>query len=80
MILFIRGILMMGNKSLETIRKEFKGVLARAGDDPSRWLEKRIAAAKRQGHGSQVLEAAKRVLERGEKKKPRKKSSRAGHS
>jgi hypothetical protein len=68
---------MMGNKTLAAIRKEFMAVLARAGDDPSRWLEKRIATAKRQGHGTEVLEAAKRVLERGEKKKPRKKSARA---
>jgi hypothetical protein len=59
---------MMGNKTLDTIRKEFGAVLARAGDDPSRWLENRIATAKRHGHGSEVLEATKRMLERGEKK------------
>jgi hypothetical protein len=60
---------MMGNKTLGTIRMELKSVLAKAEEDPSRWLEKRIATAKRQGDGSEVLEAAKRVLERGEKKK-----------
>ncbi len=69
---------MMGNKTLGTIRKELRAVLAATGDDPNRWLEKRIVAAKRQGRGTEVLEAVKRVLERGAKKKPRKKSFRAG--
>ena len=68
---------MMGNKTLGTIRKELKAVLAATGDEPIRWLEKRIATAKRQGNGTEVLEAVKRVLERSEKKKPRKKSFRA---
>jgi len=45
--------------------------LAATGDDPKGWLEKRLAAAKRQGRGTEVLEAVKRVLERGAKKKPR---------
>ena len=69
---------MMGNKTLGTIRKELKAVLAATGDEPNRWLEKRVAAAKRQGQGTEVLEAVKRVLERSEKKKPRKKRIRAG--
>jgi hypothetical protein len=59
---------MMGNKTLTTIREEFKAVLAATGDDPIRWLEKRIAAAKRKGEGTNVLEASKRVLERASRK------------
>jgi hypothetical protein len=66
---------MMGNKTLGTIREEFKAVLAATGDDPIRWLEKRIAAAKRRGDGTNVLEGAKRVLERGKPKKKTRKPS-----
>jgi hypothetical protein len=60
---------MMGNKKLSTIRKELKAVLAATGDEPIRWLEDRISAAKRQGDGVEVLESVKRVLERGGQKK-----------
>jgi len=56
---------MMGNKKLSTIRKELEAVLAATGDEPVRWLEKRIAAAKRKGEGTEVLESVKHVLERG---------------
>ena len=41
-----------------------EAVLAAKGDDPILWLEKRIAAARRQGDGAKVLESVKRVLER----------------
>jgi hypothetical protein len=73
---------MMGNKKLSTIRQELKAVLAATGDDPIQWLEKRIAAATRQGKATEVLESVKNVLERSEPPKPRnrkvaaKKSSR----
>jgi hypothetical protein len=63
---------MMGNKTLKTIREELKAVLAATGDDPVHWLEKRIAAAKRRGDGTEMLDAVKSVLERGERKKTRK--------
>ena len=68
---------MMGNKTLSTIRKELKAVLSANGDDPILVLEKRIATAKRQGVGTDVLESVKRVLERGEQKKKRKRGVNA---
>ncbi len=61
---------MMGNKKLATIRQELKDALAKEGQDPIRWLEERIAAGRRRGSGTEVLESVKRVLEAGTNTKP----------
>ena len=61
---------MMANKKLATIRQELRDALAKEGQDPIRWLEERIAAGRRQGSGTEVLESLKRVLERGTTTKP----------
>jgi hypothetical protein len=63
---------MMGTKSLRELREELRQRLAETGEDPIAWLEKRIAAGKRRGVGTDVLESLKRVLERSPSKKPRK--------
>lgn len=65
---------MMGNKKLATIRDEVKAVLTSVADDPISWLEERIAAGKRKGSGTDVLESVKRVLERGTRKKRRRRA------
>ncbi len=62
---------MMGNKKLSTIRKELTEALASTGEDPIRWLESHIAAGKREGAGTEVLESLKRVLDAGGRKKGR---------
>jgi hypothetical protein len=67
---------MMGNKKLATIRQELRDTLAKEGQDPIRWLEQRIAAGRRQGSGTEVLESLKRVLERGTTTKPGKRRAK----
>ena len=67
---------MMGNKKLATIRQELKDAMAKEGQDPIRWLEERIAAGRRQGSGTEVLESLKRVLEAGKSIKPAKRRAK----
>jgi len=67
---------MMGNKKLATIRQELKDALGKDGQDPIRWLEERIAAGRRQGSGTEVLESLKRVLEAGTSTKPGKRRAK----
>ena len=63
---------MIGAKKLSTIRKEIRKALASTGDDPIRRLESQIAAAKRKGDGTDVMEGLKRFLESSPKRKRRK--------
>ena len=67
---------MMGTKTLREIREELWQKLAETGEDPIRWLEKRIAAGKRRGDQTDVLESLKRVLERPTPKTPAKRATK----
>jgi hypothetical protein len=67
---------MIGNKTLATIRQELRDALAKEGQDPIRWLEERIAAGRRLGNGTEVLESLKRVVERGTTTKPGKRRAK----
>jgi len=67
---------MIGTKKLSTIRREIEGALAPAGGDPIQRLERQIAAAKRKGDRTEVLEGLKRFLKSPRKQKRRK--DRAG--
>jgi hypothetical protein len=67
---------MIGTKKLSAIRKEIEKALASGGPDPIQRLERQIAAAKRKGNNTEVLEGLKRFLESPKKRKPRKR--RAG--
>jgi hypothetical protein len=67
---------MMGNKKLATIRQELKDALEKEEQDPIQWLEERIAAGRREGSGTEVLESLKRVLERGTTGKPGKRRAK----
>jgi hypothetical protein len=58
---------MMGRKTLKEIRSELKEALAATGEDPFKWLEKRMAAKPR----SVILPSLYDFL----KAKPRKKRS-----
>ena len=46
----------MGPKKLETIRQELRQALAATGDDPIRWLEKRMS-----GRGGQSPAASESI-------------------
>jgi hypothetical protein len=65
---------MMGPKTLKEIREELRRALAVTGEDPLRWLEKRMAAPSRRGH-TDVLRALRDLL----KETPRK-GSREGRT
>ncbi len=58
---------MIGPKDLSAIRQELKRALTAAGQDPLRWLERRVAAPERQGTAasgeSEVLHSLRRFLE-----------------
>ena len=60
---------MIGTKKLNTLRNELQKAL---GKDPIAELERQIAAAKREGEGTEILEGLKRFLESPEKRKLRK--------
>jgi len=45
-------------------RQELKDALAIEGQEPIRWLGERLAAGRRQGSGTEVLESLQRELER----------------
>jgi len=63
---------MIGTKKLSTIRQQIQTAFTGSGDDPIQRLERQIAAAKRKGDGSQVMEGLKRFLESSPKRKRRK--------
>ena len=67
---------MIGPKKLSTIRQELERALKATGGDPIRWLERRMAAPRRQGGAasgeSEVLHSLRRFLETTCKKRPRK--------
>ena len=63
---------MIGAKKLSTIRKEIQEAMASTGADPIQRLEKQIAAAKRNGDGTEVMEGLKRFLESPPRRKRRK--------
>ena len=67
---------MIGTKKLSAIRREIAEALAPAGGDPIQRLERQIAAAKRKGDRTEVMEGLKRLLESPRKRKRRK--GRAG--
>jgi hypothetical protein len=54
---------MIGTKKLSTIHKEIEQALASTGTDPIQRLERQIAAAKRKGDRTEVMEGLKRFLE-----------------
>jgi hypothetical protein len=64
---------MIGTKKLKTIRKEIQKAL---GKDPIAELDRQIAAAKRAGEGTQIMEGLRRFLEMGPK--PKRRQRRAG--
>jgi hypothetical protein len=62
---------MIGTKNLSTIRQEIRKSLG-SGGDPIKWLEKQMAAAKRTGEGTEILQGLKQFLESAPKKRRRK--------
>lgn len=71
---------MIGSKKLSTIRQELRRALKATGEDPIRWLEKRMAAFERQNaasDGNEVLQSLRRLLEEPPKKRRRKSRGRA---
>ena len=60
---------MIGTKKLSTIRKQIQKALASKGADPIQRLERQIAAAKRRGDRTEVMEGLKRFLESPPKRK-----------
>ena len=68
---------MLGPKTVSEIRAQLRRALAATGDDPIRWLEKRMTAAKRRGKNSEVLQSLRRFLAGGKRAKPR--TSHAGN-
>ena len=67
---------MIGPKKLSTIRSELEKALASGGADPIARLERQIAAAKRKGDRTDIMEGLKRFLESPRKGKRRKRSAR----
>jgi hypothetical protein len=63
---------MMGPKTLSEIREELRRALAATGDDPLRWLEKRMTASSKRRGKSEVLQSLWRFLNEGKRGKPRK--------
>ena len=67
---------MIGTKKLSAIRKQIEEALATSGADPIQRLERQIAAGKRKGGRTDVMEGLKRFLELAPKSPRRKR--RAG--
>ncbi len=67
---------MIGTKKLSTIREEIRKALAANGTDPIQRLERQIAAAKRKGDRTEVMQGLKQFLQ-APPKRPRRKR-RAG--
>ena len=65
---------MIGTKKLGAIRKQIEEALATTGADPIQRLERQIAAVKRKGDRTEVMEGLKRFLASPRKGKPRKRS------
>jgi hypothetical protein len=63
---------MIGTKKLSTIREDISKALSSTGEDPIESLDRQIAAAKRKGDGTEVMEGLKRFLESPRKGKQRK--------
>ena len=68
---------MIGPKKLSTIRRELEEALASDGRDPIERLDRQIAAAKRKGDRTDIMEGLKRFLESPPKGKSRKRVARA---
>jgi len=68
---------MIGTKKLSAIRKEIEKALASTGLDPIQRLERQIAATKRKGDRTEVMEGLKRFLESPRKRSHRKQDVRA---
>lgn len=68
---------MIGSKKLSTIRKQIEKALASTCPDPIQGLERQIAAAKRKGDRTEVLEGLKQFLESPPKAKHRKRGAGA---
>ena len=68
---------MIGPKKLSNIRRELEDALASGGGDPIERLDRQIAAAKRKGDRTDIMEGLKRFLESPRKRKTRKRSPRA---
>jgi hypothetical protein len=66
---------MIGRKKLSILREELQSALAATGDDPIRWLEKRMSSPERPGSSgtgeSEILQSLQRVLEASAQRKPR---------
>jgi LmbE family N-acetylglucosaminyl deacetylase len=66
---------MIGPKKLSAIRQELQRAVTATGDDPIRWLERRMTAS---AFGErQVLESLRRILDNLKKDKRRKRRSGA---
>jgi len=63
---------MIGTKTLSTIREELRQSFSSGGEDPIQRLEKQIAAGKRKGDSTEVLEGLMRFLQSSPKRKRRK--------
>jgi hypothetical protein len=63
---------MIGTKKLSTIRKEIERAFTAPGENPIQRLERLIAASKRKGESTEVMEGLKRFLESTGKRKRRK--------
>jgi hypothetical protein len=68
---------MIGTKKLSTIREELFKSFSSGGADPIEWLGKQIAAAKRKGGSTEVLEGLKQFLESPPKRKRRQRRAAA---
>jgi hypothetical protein len=68
---------MIGPKKLSTIRRELEEALGTGGGDPIERLDRQIAAAKRKGERTEIMEGLKRFLESAPKRKRRKRGARA---
>jgi hypothetical protein len=65
-------LFLIGTKKLHTIRQQIEQALASPGADPIERLERQIAAAKRKGDRTEMLENLKHFLESPRKRKHRK--------
>jgi hypothetical protein len=68
---------MIGSKKLSAIRTQLEEALASEGGDPIERLDRQIAAAKRKGERTEVMEGLKRFLESPPKAKRKKRKARA---
>jgi hypothetical protein len=54
---------MMGPKKLSAVRQELRSAIKSTGEDPLRWLERRIAESERRDEGGhEVLDSLLRLL------------------